>query len=103
MLGLDSGINVPLLYPSGGTAHLVETVTSPLRSRGTDGAEHAIAVLAKQKVEVRPHTLHEIPFVTPLGAAASIVKPEADGLLQTVLFQRVYINYAHHYALLEPW
>jgi hypothetical protein len=86
VLRLDSGINVPLLYPSGGTARLVETGTSPLRSRGTDGVAHAFAVLARQEVQIGPHTLHEIPFVTPAGAATSIAKPEADGLLPTALF-----------------
>jgi hypothetical protein len=103
VLRLDSGINVPLLYPSAGTAHMLETGTAPLRSRGTDGADHAFAVLARQEVHIGPHTLHEIPFVTPVGGTTSIARPEADGLLPTALFQRAYINYAHHYVVLEPW
>jgi hypothetical protein len=82
---------------------MLETGTAPLRSRGTDGAYHAFAVLARQEVHIGPHTLHEIPFATPVGGATSIAKPEADGLLPTALFQRAYINYAHHYVVLEPW
>jgi hypothetical protein len=102
LLRLDSGINVPLLYPSGQTAHLVETGTSPLRSRGTDGVDHAFAVLGRQEVQIGPHTFHEIPFVMPVNGATNAPKPAVDGLLPTALFQRVYINYAHHYSVLEP-
>ena len=102
LLRLDSGINVPLLYPSGQTGHLVETGTSPLRSRGTDGVSHAFAILARQEVRIGQLALHKIPFVMPVSAATNLPRPEVDGLLPTALFQRVYINYAHHYAVLEP-
>jgi hypothetical protein len=103
LLQLDSGVNVPLLYMSGETAHLVQTETSPLRSRGTDGIDHAFAVLARQNVQIGPHILREVPFVMPVSATSNVPKPEVDGLLPTALFQRVYINYAHHYAVLEPY
>lgn len=102
LLLLDSGINVPLLYPSGQAARLVETGKLPLRSRGTDGVSHAFAVLAGQEVQIGPHTLRAIPFVMPVSTTTNLPKPEVDGLLPTALFQRVYINYSHHYAVLEP-
>jgi hypothetical protein len=38
----------------------------------------------------------------PVTEAANAPKPEVDGLLPTALFERVYINYGHHYAVLEP-
>jgi hypothetical protein len=100
-LRLDSGINVPLLYPSGQAAHLVQTGTSTLRSRGTDGIDHAFAVLARQDVQIGSHIFRELPFVMPVSATANVLKPEDDGLLPTALFQRVYINYAHHYVVLD--
>jgi hypothetical protein len=101
LLRLDSGINVPVLYPSEQSAHLVQTRTSPLRSRGTDGIDHAFAVLARQDVRIGPHIFRDLPFVMPVSAT-NAQKPEVDGLLPTALFQRVYINYAHHFAVLEP-
>ena len=101
-LRLDSGINVPLLYPSEQTSRLVPTGTLPLRSRGTDGIDRSFAVLARQDMQVGPHLLREVPFVVPTGATTRVPKPEIDGLLPTALFQRVYINYARHYAVLEP-
>ena len=102
LLRLDSGINVPLLYPSEKTAHLVQTGTTPLSSRGTDGVCHAFAVLARQDVQIGPHLVRDLPFVMPVSAATNVLKPEVDGLLPTALFQRVYINYARHYAVFQP-
>ena len=102
LLRLDSGINVPLLYPSEKTAHLVQTGTTPLSSRGTDGVSHAFAVLARQDVQIGPHLVRDLPFVMPVSAATNVLKPEVDGLLPTALFQRVYINYARHYAVFQP-
>jgi hypothetical protein len=101
-LRLDSGINVPLLYPSEKNAHLVQTATTPLRSRGTDGIDHAFAVLARQDVQIGPHTFHELAFVMPLSETTNVPRAEVDGLLPSALFQRIYINYAHHYAVLQP-
>jgi predicted aspartyl protease len=104
LLLLDSGINVPLLFPSRETTNLVEIATNPLRmrSRGTDGVDHEFAVLAMQEVQVGLHTFHAIQFAIPVGSAANVPNPDVDGLLPTALFRRVYINYIHHYAVLEP-
>jgi Aspartyl protease len=102
LMRLDSGINAPLLYPSAQTAHLMETGTSQLSSRGTDGVSHAFAVVARQEMQIGPHTLRAIPFVMPVSTTTNLPAPEVDGLLPAALFQRVYINYAHHYAVLEP-
>jgi hypothetical protein len=101
LLQLDSGINVPLLYQSRQTTPLVRTATSPLRSRGTDGIDHAFAVLARQDMQIGPHIFRELPFVMPLSETTNVPKPEVDGLLPTALFQRIYINYAHHYAVFQ--
>jgi hypothetical protein len=102
LLRLDSGINVPLLYPSEHTAHLVQTGTFPLRSRGTDGVELRFAVLNRQDVQIGPHLLRDLPFVMPVSARTNIPAPEVDGLLPTAVFQRVYINYANHYVVFQP-
>jgi hypothetical protein len=102
LLRLDSGINVPLLYQSRQTTPLVQIATSPLRSRGTDGIDRAFAALARQDVQIGPHTFRELPFVMPLSETTNVPKPEVDGLLPTAVFQRIYINYAHHYAVFQP-
>ena len=99
---LDSGTNVPLLYDSGKDMAGGFSVSTPIRDRGPDGAERVFAVLPPQDMQIGTLTLHQISFVTP-AARKDIPKVEVDGLLPTAIFQRVYINYADRYVVLEPW
>jgi hypothetical protein len=102
-LQLDSGINSPLLYGAGEDLKPGQMVGAPLRGRGTDGSEHAFAVLASQDVQVGPHSLRQIQFVMPMNTGKNSPKADVDGLLPTMLFQRIYVNYADHYVVLESW
>jgi hypothetical protein len=102
-LQLDSGINSPLLYGAGEDLKSGQIAGAPLWSRGTDGSEHAFAVLASQDVQVGPHSLRQIQFVMPMNMGKNSPKPDVDGLLPTMLFQRIYVNYAAHYVVLESW
>jgi hypothetical protein len=103
LLVLDSGSNAPLLYEAGKKLARVVFVSAPQRTRGTDGIEHEFAVLAPQDVQVGTHVLQRIPFVAPVDAGKDVPKVDFDGLLPTVLFARVFISYADHYAVLDPW
>jgi hypothetical protein len=100
---LDSGSNAPMLYEAGKELTRALFVSAPLRTRATDGIEREFAVLPPQNVQVGAHVLHRVPFVAPLDAGKDAPKLDVDGLLPTVLFQRVYISYADHYAVLDPW
>jgi len=102
-LQLDSGINSPLLYGAGERLKPGQMAGAPLWSRGTDGSEHAFAVLASQDVQVGPHSLRQIQFVMPMNTGKNSPKSDVDGLLPTMLFQRVYVSYADHYVVLESW
>jgi Aspartyl protease len=103
LLQLDSGTNAPLLYHAGEDLRHLQTVSGPLQGRGTDGQEHAFTVLQGQDVQIGPHSLHQIPFVTPVNEGASVPKSDVDGLLPTLLFQRVFVNYSDRYVVLDTW
>jgi hypothetical protein len=103
LLHLDSGSNAPLLYEAGKGLTRALFVSAPLRTRGTDGIEHAFAVLPPQDVQVGSHVLRQVPFAAPMKAGQDVPKVDFDGLLPTILFQRVFISYADHYAVLDPW
>jgi hypothetical protein len=103
LLQLDSGTNVPLLYDIGDHLRHLQTMSASLHGRGTDGQEHAFAALQGQDVQVGPHSLHQVPFVTPVNPGANVPKSDVDGLLPTLLFQRVFVNYSDHYIVLETW
>ena len=102
-LQLDSGINSPLLYGAGEDLKPGQMAGAPLRSRGTDGSEHAFAVLASQDVQVGPHSLRQIQFVMPINTGKNSEKADVDGLLPTMLFRRVYVSYSDHYVVLDSW
>lgn len=102
-LQLDSGINSPLLYGAGEDLKPGQTTGTRLRSRGTDGSDYAFAVLASQDLQLGPHLLRQIQFVMPMNTAKDSPKPDVDGLLPTILFQRIYVNYTDHYVVLDSW
>jgi hypothetical protein len=103
LLQLDSGTNAPLLYGASEDLKHLQTASASLQGKGTDGKEHAFTVLQGQDVQVGPHSLHQIPFVTPVYTAGSVPKSDVDGLLPTLLFQRVFVNYSDHYVVLDMW
>jgi len=102
LLQLDSGINAPLLFDS---TQLRQTASAsvPLRSQGTDGVVWAYTVLAPQDIQVGMHSFHQISFVTPTNAGKDIPSTDIDGVVPTAMFQRAFIGYADHFAVLEPW
>jgi hypothetical protein len=99
LLHLDSGSNAPMLYGAG--KGLARALFAPLH--GADGIEREFAVLPPQDVQVGRQVLRQVPFVAPMNAGKDVPKVDFDGLLPTILFQRVFISYADHYAVLDPW
>jgi hypothetical protein len=101
---LDSGANFPILYDSGkevaGGGFYVHT---PIHDRGRDGVERVFAVLPPQDMEIGTLAFHQISFVSLVAAEKDVPKVEVDGLLPTALFRSVYISYADHFVVLEPW
>ena len=65
-------------------------------------AQRAFAVLPPQDMRIGASTLSYISFVTPVRVERNVPPMEADGLLPTVLFQRVFISSGHHYVVFDP-
>jgi hypothetical protein len=103
LMELDSGSNAPMLYEAGKELTRALFVSAPLHTRGTDGIEREFAVLPPQDVQIGGQVLHRIPFVAPMNPGRDVPKVDFDGLLPTVLFQRVFISHADHYVVLDPW
>jgi len=53
-------------------------------------------------VRIGSRVIRDVPFVTPVHAAQKVPDREEDGLLATVLFQRIYISHAGHYEIFDP-
>jgi hypothetical protein len=100
LLQLDSGSTGPVLY-SGNKK--LEKLLKKARIQGpnVDQAHRAFAVLPSQDMRIGARTIRRVPFVTPV-AASKVPDRDEDGILATVLFDRVYISHADHYVILNP-
>jgi hypothetical protein len=102
LLQLDSGSDGPIIYA--GKKDLETSLLSRAAFQGNNVsiAQQAFALLPPQDMRLGTHTLSRIPFVTPVHAGQDIPDREEDGILPTVLFQRVYINNSDHYVVFDP-
>jgi hypothetical protein len=102
LLQLDSGSDGPILYAhnKGSGLHLLERAT--LRGGNVSKAQQAFAVLPSQDMRIGTNTMSHISFVTAVSAGQDVPMRDEDGVLPTVLFQRVFICAADHYVVFNP-
>ena len=102
LLQVDSGSDGPILYS--GNKDLEEPLLKHAKTRGpqVSQAQRAFAVLPPQDMRVGTRTFRKVSFVTPIITAQNIPGREEDGLLATVLFQRVFISHTDRYVILDP-
>ena len=102
LLQLDSGSDGPILYS--GNRQLEEPLLKRAKVQGVEVSEarRAFAVLPPQDMRIGTRTIRKVPFVTPVRAAQDLPDREEDGLLATVLFQRVYISHSDHFIIFDP-
>ena len=102
LLQLDSGSNGPILYPGSEQPEVQALVQSAtLQGANATTAQRAFAVLPPQNMQIGNHILTHISFVTPAAVAKNLPRQREDGLLPTVLFQRVFISGAQ-YVVFDP-
>jgi hypothetical protein len=101
LLQLDSGSTGPILY-SGNKK--LDGLLKKARIQGpnVDEVHRAFAVLPPQDMRIGVGVIRNVPFVTPVRAAADVPNREEDGILATVLFRRVFISHADHYVVFDP-
>jgi hypothetical protein len=103
LLQLDSGSEGPILFP-GSEQPEVRTLihAATLQGGNASSAQRAFAVVPPQIMQIGNHILTHISFVTPVIVAKNLPKLREDGLLPTVLFQRVFISGTGHFVVFEP-
>ena len=65
-------------------------------------AHRAFAVVPPQIMQIGNLILSHISFVTPVRVATNLPRQSEDGLLPTVLFQRVFISGTGHFVVFDP-
>ena len=102
LLQLDSGSDGLILYAGGDEAKRGILKQASLQGGGVSKAQRAFAVLPPQDMRIGARTLSHISFVTPVSVERNVPPMEADGLLPTLLFQRVFISASDHYVVFDP-
>ena len=103
LLQLDSGSDGPILYP-GSEQPEVQTLihAAALQGGNATSAQRAFAVVPPQNMQIGNHILTHISFVTPVIVVKNLPKQREDGLLPTLLFQRVFISGTDHFVVFDP-
>jgi hypothetical protein len=101
LLQVDSGSDGPVLY--GGKKDFLEPLLKRAQLQGPEvgHARSAFALLPSQDMTLGSRTVRKVPFVTPAKASLNPDRKE-DGILPTVLFQRVFVNRADRYIIFDP-
>jgi hypothetical protein len=102
LLQVDSGSDGPILYA--GNSERVQPLLKRAKLQGPEvsDARRAFAVLPPQDMRVGSRIVRKVPFVTPVSGAKNIADREEDGILATVLFQRVYVNHTDRFVIFDP-
>jgi aspartyl protease len=103
LLKLDSGSNVTFIYDPDKCLALGLQKGARLQGNSADGAQRAFAMLPPQDLQIGKHTLPQVPLVRLVANGRDIPAHEVDGLLTTGLFRSVFISYADHFVVLDPW
>jgi hypothetical protein len=102
VLRLDSGSNAPVLFSNQGDS-LPRTAGSMPRSGSVVG-NAPVSFLLTTPVDVHfgPRLVRQIAFLVPVTTTRVQLKSGEDGLLPTMVFQRVFISYSGRFAVFEP-
>ena len=103
LLQLDSGSDGPILYPGNEQPEVQRLVDAAVLQGGNaTPAQRAFAVVPLQNMQIGNRILSHISFVTPVRVAKNLPRQREDGLLPTVLFQRVFISGTDHFVVFDP-
>jgi hypothetical protein len=102
LLQLDSGSDGPILYA--GNRELEQPLLKRAKLQGPEvsDARRAFAVLPPQDMRLGGRIVRRVPFVTPASGSQNVPDREVDGILATVLFQRVYVSHSDRFVIFNP-
>jgi hypothetical protein len=102
LLELDSGSDGSILYAS--KRELEQTLLKQAKLQGPNvsDARRAFAVLPRQDMRLGGHIVRQVSFVTPASGLQSLPDREEDGILATVLFQRVFVSHSDRFVIFDP-
>ncbi|HEY1579395.1 MAG TPA: retropepsin-like aspartic protease [Terracidiphilus sp.] len=102
-LQLDSGSDGPILYGGNGElGQLLRQRAKAHRPLANDPNKTFFAPLPPQDMKLGTRTVRRVPFVTPTSDPKNIPDHVGDGILATVLFQRVFVSQSDRFVIFDP-
>ena len=101
-LQLDSGSDGPILYTDNSGLEQSLLTRAKLQGPEVGDARSAFAVLPLQDMNLGSRIVRNVPFVTPVNRSQKVADREADGILPTVLFKRVFVSYSDRFVIFDP-
>src|SRR6266568_2059780 len=102
LLQVDSGSDGPILYASNRELEQPLLKRAKLQGPEVSDARRAFAVLPPQDMRLGNRIVRKVPFVTPASRSQNVPDREEDGILPTVLFQRVYVSHSDRIVIFDP-
>ena len=102
LLQVDSGSDGPILFA--GNRELEQPLLKRAKLQGPEVSEarRAFAVLPPQDMTLGSRMVRKVPFVTPANGSQNVSDREEDGILATVLFQRVFVSHLDRFIVFDP-
>jgi hypothetical protein len=101
LLELDSGSDGSILYASKREVEQPLLKQAKLQGRKLYYARSAFIVLPLQDMRLGGHIVRKVPFVTPASGSQNVPDREEDGILATVLFQRVFVSHSGRFVIFD--
>jgi hypothetical protein len=102
LLQVDSGSDGPILYADNKGLEQPLLKRAKLQGPEVTGARRAFAVLPPQDMKIGSRIVQKVHFVTPASGSQNVPDREEDGILATVLFQRVFVSHSDHFVIFDP-
>ena len=105
LLRLDSGSNAAVLYGAPVailSAQRRERVDSVL-TRVVYGGKQGFQVLPPMDLRISPRVIAKVSFAVPLNSLGRGPTTREDGVLPTMVFERVFISAKGQYATVDSW
>ena len=102
LLQLDSGSDGPILFA--GNKELDQPLLKRAKRQGPEVGEarRAFAVLPPQDIRLGGRIVRKVSFVTPANGPQYTPEREEDGILATVLFERIFISCSGRFVIFDP-
>jgi hypothetical protein len=102
--GLPTGWEDGVSVIGAGNRELEEPLLKRAKLQGPEvsDARRRFAVLPPQDMRLGSRVVRKLSFVTPASGSHNVPDRDEDGILATVLFQRVYISHSDRFVIFDP-